>query len=260
MNANDTYPLRPGTCPECRGTGMWGETSDCPVCGGRGMVDLARYTKGWECVGCGDTDVMPGTYATRYIDGSPYHWDSEVQKWCGPIIECLKGKPHHVWSNERHEAEMDDLRRKLEETAKGSRAYADDCEDCRELLEDERRKSEEANLENGRLLNDRKMFMQMLNESERERASLSLVNAALRTALKLCEWAEEGCCPICGESGEGIKAAHALSCELKAAITLPADSIVQEVVWLLEHVERQSDTTEWLTRRATLIKRIRGET
>ena len=29
-------PLQPGTCPECRGTGTWGETSDCPDCNGSG--------------------------------------------------------------------------------------------------------------------------------------------------------------------------------------------------------------------------------
>lgn len=32
----------------------------------------------------------------------------------------------------------------------------------------------------------------------------------------------------------------------------------QEAVWLLEHVERQSDTSEWLARRAALIARIRS--
>lgn len=30
--------VTPGTCPECRGTGTWGETSDCPVCHGTGNV------------------------------------------------------------------------------------------------------------------------------------------------------------------------------------------------------------------------------
>lgn len=67
------------------------------------------------------------------------------------------------------------------------------------------------------------------DDLRRKLADASLANAVLRETLELCEWAEEAHCPICGGSGEGIHAGHATSCELKAALALPADGLAEEV-------------------------------
>ena len=92
-------------------------------------------------------------------------------------------------------------------------------------IDDLRRKLEEANLENGRLLNDRKVFMQMLNESESERAAASLTIAALRQLLN-----DLAHCPKCHNCGDHFARVHNAAL---ADLALPADSLVQEMVTVL---------------------------
>ncbi len=137
--------------------------------------------------------------------------------------------------------EVADLRRQVKEYADAHTLMDEDMADlrrevreesaARELAENEvadlRRKLEETNLENGRLLNDRKVFAQMLNESERERAASSLANAALRTALVYKPHDSYNSCRLCGQTWWDDKPPnHSPGC----IAALPADSLAQEVV------------------------------
>lgn len=111
--------------------------------------------------------------------------------------------------------------------------------------DDLRRKLEEANLENGRLLNDRKVFAQMLNESERERAASSLANAALRTALEGADWLLVRSQPGPSSNLNGEKMWYEKRDQLHVGIVaLPADSIAQEVVGELREARHFVDIDE----------------
>jgi len=77
-------PLAPGTCPECRGTETWGETSDCPECHGTGKAPAPKREKRWRCRTCG---LVPGV-VTFPTSGTAYHFNYETGiPQCGPVVE-----------------------------------------------------------------------------------------------------------------------------------------------------------------------------
>jgi hypothetical protein len=141
---------------------------------------------------------------------------------------------------------IDDLRRKLE----NAEAIIGDCEDAanKGLFPTQNegvsggvsiwRRIELA----GSLLS---RYRVQLRDHVAKLAASSLANAALRTALESIE--HKGC----------TEDAHVARAALDAA--LPADSLAQEVVWLLDNVRAiqcADKSEEWWTRRNALLDRM----
>jgi hypothetical protein len=75
-------PLKPGTCPECRGTGTWGETSDCSECKGTGNrpaeeKGVCRTSAEWALRHQEFTILDPDGW-DRSPEGFEWSWTEEI--------------------------------------------------------------------------------------------------------------------------------------------------------------------------------------
>ncbi len=185
-------------------------------------------------------------------------------------------------ARELAENEVADLRRKLEECAKVSHAHADDCESLREELEDCRRKLEAYTRElegltpgGSEFVGDPKRCADVVRvlragehralvSAKRQLAASSIANAALREAAQvMLDEFNVYDAPLEHERDDGAKARNKAVKAwrgLRVALALPADSLAQEVVWLLTHdtFESVAEEAKWDERCAVVVARLGG--
>jgi hypothetical protein len=75
--------------PMCSCVDGYPYSDTCPIHGASYPTPKAEG-KRWRCA-CGEL-WYPGSYGTRKIEGKWFHWDDEVQKWCGPVESSEGGK------------------------------------------------------------------------------------------------------------------------------------------------------------------------